>query len=63
MTPADDQTGRTPAVPVRVDPELWAAFGRVVGERQRSATLRTFMQWVVRAHEFAQQEPGHDAVS
>ncbi len=61
MTPVDDQTGRTPAVPIRVHPELWDAFGRVVGPRNRSASLRNYMSWVVRAHEFAQQDPGHEA--
>lgn len=33
--------------PIRVDADLWAAFGRLVGERNRSAVIRDFIRWYV----------------
>jgi hypothetical protein len=33
--------------PIRVDDELWAAFGALVGDRNRSAVIREFLRWYV----------------
>ncbi|MEV4181664.1 hypothetical protein AB0J28_09475 [Streptosporangium canum] len=33
--------------PIRVDDDLWVAFGRLVGERNRSAVIRDFIRWYV----------------
>jgi len=38
----------TPLRPVRVETELWAEFGRLVGARNRSAVIRDFIRWYVR---------------
>ncbi len=34
--------------PIRVEDELWAAFGRLVGVRNRTAVIRDFIRWYVR---------------
>jgi hypothetical protein len=47
MTPAEERR-HTPTIPIRVDPDLWNEFGRVVGQRNRSDTLRQFIRWMVR---------------
>jgi hypothetical protein len=39
---------RTPQRPVRVDDDLWAKFGALVGPRDRSELLRQFIRWYVR---------------
>lgn len=39
----------TPHRPIRVEDELWEAFGRLVGPRNRSAILREFIRWYVGA--------------
>jgi hypothetical protein len=33
--------------PIRVDAELWTAFGQLVGDRNRSAVIREFIRWYV----------------
>ena len=33
--------------PIRVDDDLWAAFGAIVGDRNRSAVIREFIRWYV----------------
>jgi hypothetical protein len=33
--------------PIRVEDELWAAFGELVGERRRSQVIRDFIRWYV----------------
>lgn len=33
--------------PIRIDGELWAAFGKLVGERNRSEVIRDFIRWYV----------------
>ncbi|RCG27200.1 hypothetical protein DQ384_26130 [Sphaerisporangium album] len=33
--------------PIRVDTELWEAFGRLVGVRNRSAMIRDFIRWYI----------------
>ncbi|MEV6035985.1 hypothetical protein AB0L65_32855 [Nonomuraea sp. NPDC052116] len=33
--------------PIRVDAELWDAFGALVGDRNRSAVIREFIRWYV----------------
>ncbi|WP_141703724.1 hypothetical protein [Planobispora rosea] len=38
----------TPNRPIRVDAELWDAFGALVGPRNRSAILRDFIRWYIR---------------
>jgi hypothetical protein len=35
--------------PIRVDGELWEAFGALVGDRNRSAVIRDFIRWFVGA--------------
>lgn len=37
----------TPHRPIRVDEELWAKFGKLVG-RGRSDIIRQFIRWYVR---------------
>jgi predicted GIY-YIG superfamily endonuclease len=37
--------GKTPNRPIRVESELWDAFGAVVGHRQRSGLIRDFIRW------------------
>lgn len=37
----------TPNRPIRVEDELWAEFGRLVGVRNRSAVIRDFIRWYV----------------
>jgi hypothetical protein len=45
-----EKAGKTPARPIRVDQELWDAFGQAVtaGDTDRSAALRAFMGWYAR---------------
>lgn len=43
-------TRHTPHRPIRVDDELWADFGRLVGERNRAKVIREFIAWYVRRH-------------
>ncbi|WP_204016020.1 hypothetical protein [Sphaerimonospora thailandensis] len=38
----------TPLRPIRVETELWEAFGELVGKRNRSAVIRDFIRWYVR---------------
>lgn len=38
----------TPNRPIRVEAELWDAFGRLVGPRNRSAVIRDFIRWYIR---------------
>lgn len=38
----------TPHRPIRVEDDLWEEFGRLAGERNRSAILRDFIAWYVR---------------
>lgn len=33
--------------PIRVDQELWDAFGALVGDRNRSAVIRDFLRWYI----------------
>lgn len=48
--PADDDAtaAHTPTRPVRVETELWKAFGRRTGRRNRAQVLRQFMRWYIR---------------
>lgn len=39
-------TRGTPKQTIRVEPDLWDAFGQAVGDR--AAALRTYMEWVLR---------------
>ncbi len=41
------ESGKTPARPIRVAQPLWDAFGRAVGTRERSRVLVEFMRWYV----------------
>lgn len=43
--------GKTPNVPIRIDADLWEAFGDVVGKGKRSAAIRAFIRSVVEAAE------------
>lgn len=47
VTMGDVKENHTPLRPVRVEDELWAAFGRLVGERKRSQVIRDFIRWYV----------------
>ena len=38
----------TPHRPIRVSDELWAAFGRLVGARNRARVVREFIAWYCR---------------
>lgn len=38
----------TRARPVRIPPEDWAAFGALVGDRERSRLIREFIAWYLR---------------
>jgi hypothetical protein len=33
--------------PIRVEDELWTAFGALVGERKRSQVIRDFIRWYI----------------
>jgi DNA-binding CsgD family transcriptional regulator len=41
-------TNRTPLRPIRIEEDLWAEFGRLVGDRNRSQVIREFLRWYVR---------------
>lgn len=38
----------TPRQTVRVDSDLWARFGALVGQRERSNLIRQFIRWYLR---------------
>lgn len=38
----------TPIQRFRLETELWDAFGRLVGTRQRSGLIRDFIRWYLR---------------
>lgn len=37
----------TPHRPIRVEDDLWDLFGELVGDRNRSETVRRFIAWYV----------------
>jgi len=45
---SDSTDNHTPRHAIRVEEDLWAKFGRLVGVRNRSSVVRDFIRWYVR---------------
>ncbi|MEU8040917.1 hypothetical protein [Streptosporangium sp. NPDC049078] len=45
---SDSTDTHTPRHAIRVEEDLWAEFGRLVGARNRSQVIRDFIRWFVR---------------